>query len=205
MHRSLTQLPLLALCLFMMQSVAGQTFFKKRPLAEITFRSDSVATGEVRFVANEEIHFKPLDEGKSVFYNYKTVKKVTLLDSFNTVYAYKINKNIRQIQLVKLDISGKINLYSRSQTGEAMVAGPGGLGGTGIQHTETTYYLGLPDSDIITGIGIGNVYSNRFKKVIKEYLSACKDLQRVIDDRKVTRYGIRNVIKYYNNDCQFEE
>ena len=171
----------------------------------LSLKDGSVINGIGKIKTDKQILFKKTKDAEKEFYNYETVKKVTIYtDNAEQTYEYKYVEGFEgfgSIKLLEIIIVGKSNLYQDYSSG--MTYGPNMTGGYGFSsHSKTTYYISKNGEDIAINLKIGNTYSKRFKKIAQKIFSDCPELLNMINTKHFNRYGIKSVVNHYNEECK---
>ncbi len=185
---------LCSLSLFIFSNLIAQNKFS------LTLKDGSVINGLVRISENKIVFRKSLDSEEE-FYDYKTIKKMTVPEKN---YVYKIvegSGGTNSIKLVEVVISGKISLYKGTQQIYYNPSTTNGILGGGSTSSYSIYYISNKDSDVVTNLRIGNIYSSRFKQIAKKHFKSCPDLLEKINKKYFGRYSITSVIMYFNENC----
>jgi hypothetical protein len=172
---------------------------------KITLKDGSVVEGLGRINVDEEIIFKENKEAEKKIYNYINTNKL-IIKIDNTIKRFEYITiegfdNVNSVKLVEKIISGNINLYEDYSSGVSY--SPTISGGYGFSnYSKTTYYISKNENTPATDLRIGNTYSERFKEIAQKSFSDCPDLLNKIDTKYFKRYGIREVVQYYNQSCK---
>jgi hypothetical protein len=199
---------LLCLIIVLVTTIAyGQEKDKYGSLDEIkiTLRDGSIIEGLGRINIDEEIIFKENKEAEKKIYNYKNVDILIIrINDKLTTLEYKIIEGMGSTDSVKLlekIVDGKFNLYEDYISGISY--SPTFSGNYGFSnYSKTTYYICKNGDDTVIDLRIGNTYSERFKEIAQKSFSDCPDLLNKIDTKYFKRYGIREVVNYYNKSCK---
>lgn len=172
---------------------------------KITFRDGSVIEGLGRINVDEEILFKANKEAEKKIYNYKNVDKLAIrIDNKLTTFEYKIIEGMGSTDGVKLlnkIVAGRINLYEDYKSGVSYSPTMNGSYGFS-NYSKTIYYISKNGDDTVIDLRIGNTYSERFKEIAQNSFSDCPDLLNKISTKYFKRYGIIEVVNYYNKSCK---
>lgn len=172
---------------------------------KITFRDGSVIEGLGRINVDEEILFKANKEAEKKIYNYKNVDKLAIrIDNKLTTFEYKIIEGMGSTDGVKLlnkIVAGRINLYEDYKSGVSYSPTMNGSYGFS-NYSKTIYYISKNGDDTVIDLRIGNTFSERFKEIAQNSFSDCPDLLNKIGTKYFKRYGIIEVVNYYNKSCK---
>ncbi|QRM88937.1 hypothetical protein FG167_06710 [Lacinutrix sp. WUR7] len=191
---------LLVISLFFISKLTAQNKIS------VTLKDGSSIHGLGRIIEDGKILLKKTKGATKEIYDYKTVEKLTIYndDGVEQNYKHKIiegSAGFGSVKLLEVVIVGEVTLYQDYSSGAAY--GPnmmgGGYGFT--NHPKTTYYIAKKGSDIVTNLKLANTYSKKFIKLTKKYFGDCNELISKIKAKDFKRYGIEDVVKYYNNNC----
>lgn len=172
---------------------------------KITLKNGSIISGLGRINFDEEIIFKENKEAEKKIYNYINVNKVIIkIDNTIKRFEYLTIEGIGSVNSVKLVekiVSGKINLFEDYSSGVSYSQTMNGSYGFS-NYSKTTYYISKNENTPAIDLRIGNTYSERFKEIAQNSFYDCPDLLNKIDTKYFKRYGIKEVVKYYNQYCK---
>lgn len=172
---------------------------------KITLKDGSIIEGLGKINLDEEIIYKENKEAEKKIFNYKNVDRLIIkIDNTIKRFEYLTIEGIDGInreKLVEKIITGKINLYEDYTSGVSYSPTMNGSYGFS-NYSKTTYYISKNENIPATDLRIGNTYSERFKEIAQKSFSDCPDLLNKIDTKYFKRYGIREVVKYYNQSCK---
>lgn len=155
----------------------------------IVLRDSTKINGLGRKNFNNEIAFKTDEKAETIIYNHKQLKAVSMnIEDKTFVYEYKIENNSTNVKLLELLIKGKINLYSETKCGSP-------------QFCTIKYYISKGNEDSVENLGIARTRSNSFQEIAAKYLADCPDLIEKIKAKYFRKYGVNDVVNYYNNLC----
>ena len=102
--------------------------------------------------------------------------------------------------LLQITIDGKMSLYEDVYEG---FTNPAMTGGLSMNNSTTTYYISKQGSNEAVNLRVGTTYSKRFRKIAQVFFEDCPDLLEKINSKSYfKRYGIKEVINFYNAECQ---
>ena len=99
--------------------------------------------------------------------------------------------------LIEKIVSRKMNLYRREVT-QNVSMGPGM--GT-MPRRASFFYLSHPDSPSAEYVK-ANTYSRKFRKKAAKRFKNCPGLVQKIQQKEFERYGIEQIVKFYNSKCK---
>ena len=99
--------------------------------------------------------------------------------------------------LLKVEIKGKVNLYS------ILVANPPSMGPNGMMYggggTHTVYYVSKNNSEFISSL-VGT-FGGGFKRRAMKFFNDCPELVEKIKRRKYKFRDFKEIVQFYNNKC----
>jgi len=195
---------LLLLCLCFGLSVSAQ---KNR--AKLFFKDSTTQVGLAKISKSGNIVFRKEAKAKKVTYSSQDVYEVHIKEKgFYKRYFYKMDYESRKVQLLRLIKEGPVSLFGdirQYTTHTPYMNGNGSLnpgGGGSFKQTKETYYLCDGNDRLVVNIKKGNTHLNKFLEIAEIYFMDCPELISSIKNKEFSKYGIRDVIEYYNSYCK---
>ena len=146
---------------------------------------------------NFKVEYKPFKKGKKKRFKRKNVEKVIFSDpKIGTYVRVRVSK--KQEQFFKVEVIGKVSLYSRS----VEVTAPSTSGLSGIQHgglsiDSNEYYVKRKHEQIASPLVTARI-SKSFRFRAKNYFSDKKEIVKKIENKIYKEEDIVQLVKDYN-------
>jgi len=108
--------------------------------------------------------------------------------------------NKEDAKVVKRLEVGKVSLFYLSKKGYRTH----GINGQNSGYVSATnnMYVKRGHEAVATHLGSNKLVSKNFKKAATEYFKDCISLVEKLDKKEFTKWDIREIIRYYNRECE---
>jgi hypothetical protein len=177
--------------------------------AKLFFKDSTTQVGLAKITKSGKIVFRKETKAKKETYSSQDVYEVHIKKKgFYKRYFYKIDYESRKVRLLQLIKEGPVSLFGDIReftTYSPYMNGNGSLnpgGGGPYKQTKETYYLCDGDDVLVVNLKKGNTHLNKFLELAKIYFMDCPELITSIENKEFAKYGIRDVVEYYNSYCK---
>ncbi len=145
--------------------------------------------GKVALVEVDDLlYFKNNKTEGNTLYDFNEIKHLTIkVNDIDRVFEYK-TFNEEWFKLVEKIIVGKIILYQ-------------GYYDLSSTDAKRVYYLSKKDDDAISSLKVCDTYNRSIQGILCGFVKDCPDLYKKIKSKYFKRYGIKDIVNYYNNNC----
>ena len=188
---------ILVLLLFISVGFFAQKKSNEYQLGKVYLKDGKVLKGIVKKTSTNLIKFKKTESSKTETFDYKTAKKLVLIES-KSEFLYKVEN--RKIRLLQRLVHGNLELYFYTAEKQGVPHGMKAL-------TYKVYFIGnrnvitverLPESPL----------SKKFIKTLSKYTSNCKVFSKKIKDKEIIKQKykintslVENMVLDYNSVC----
>ncbi|SFS31977.1 hypothetical protein [Lutibacter maritimus] len=151
--------------------------------------------GLIKVKKFDGIIFKLDENSKEIYYDEKhiigyDIKKENDIEK----YRYKIVENASFLRPMKMEISGKISLFSVNNSGTHMIPmGPSGVMTPMGSFTKIVYFIEKDNRLIRTG--------TRLDKKTLELFQDCYTLIEKLDKNEIKKREVEKIVNFYNSNC----
>lgn len=185
---------------FLFCSVISVSAQKNR--AKLFFKDSTNLVGLAKITKSDKIIFRKDAKSKKQTYSGLDVYEVHIKEKgYYKRYFYKTNYETGQVLLLQLIKDGTVRLFGDIRKYTTPVNNGVGMTGT-FKQTKETYYLGDAGDLRVVNVKRGNTYLKNFLKIAKIYFMDCPDLITSIEGKEFSKFGIRDVVEYYNSYCR---
>jgi len=145
--------------------------------------------GKVALVeVNDLLYFKKNKTEGNTLYDINDIKHLTVkVNDIDRTFEYK-TFNEEWFKLVEKIIVGKVTLYQ-------------GYYDLTSTDAKRIYYLSRKDDDVIRSVRVGDTYDRSIQGILCGFMRNCPDLKKKITSKFFKRYGIKDIVNFYNNNC----
>lgn len=145
--------------------------------------------GKVALVEVDDLlYFKNNKTEGNTLYDFNEIKHLTVkVNDIYRTFEYKTFHG-EWLKLVEKIIVGKVILYQ-------------GYYDLTSTDAKRVYYLSKKDDDAISSIKLGDTYNRSIQGKICGFVKDCPNLYKKVKSKYFKRYGVKDIINYYNNDC----
>ncbi len=196
--------------LFLLLAFSTVQLQAQKTKAILTFKDGTVLEGLGKIKSFGKVKFRKARKEKAIKYSFEELEKVKIYEGgeINT-YVYRPVKDSEFSKVLQLIEKGKVTLYRIHSEGYVANAnmGTGGFGGAGVgfgagnYYSINNYYVQRGNEEEVTHLGSNQLFSKNFKKAASSYFADCASLIEKIQTKEFKKRHIREVVEYYNNDC----
>ena len=185
----------------------NQSCLSQKSRAEMVLKNGDTLVGLVK-ITNGKVKFRSSKEVRPDLYLFEAIKQITIHENSEPkVYQNIPIKNLKAPNLLLLEVSGKVNLYTDHSFGY-MATGPSGVGspggtsfGGGQFYSVNHYYLKRHNEETAFHIGSDQLFSTNFKKAASDYFSDCLVLKQKIEAKEFKKRDLVEIVNFYNSQC----
>lgn len=178
-------------------SILGQKKTNEYQLGKIYLKDGKVLKGIVKKTSTSLIKFKKTESSKTETFDYKTAKKLVLIES-KSEFLYKVvNRKIRLLQRL---VQGNLELYFYTAAKQGTPNGMNAL-------TYKVYFIGNSNSNLVERLAESPL-SKKFIKKLSRYTSDCKSFLKKIKNKETIKENfiinkklVENMVADYNSVC----
>ncbi|MFD0963317.1 hypothetical protein ACFQ1O_04795 [Pseudofulvibacter geojedonensis] len=173
----------------------------------IVYKEGKTLEGYGKILGENRIKFWHSNKSKPVKWSYKDLKSVNYIKihTNNKTLMYQfVRIDDTRIKLLKLTVSGAINLYERVTNSAPMYMAGGGMNGMGYWSgggTINNYYVKRKGEVKATHLGSNQLFTKNFKKAMSEYVKDCNELVVKIQNKEYKKKHLEQIVEYYNSNC----
>jgi len=165
----------------------------------ISLKDGSVLNGYGKVILiefDDFISFKRSKEEGETLYGFENVVHLkTKVGNSERLFEYKTltaSPSGEWLKLIETVILGKVTLYQ-------------GYFDATSTDKKRTYYISNKGDDFVKSLKSGDTYSYSITKTILKYTRSCSALTSKLKSKHFNRYGIKDIIAYYNNNCSIKK
>ena len=145
--------------------------------------------GKVALVEVDDLlYFKNNKKEGNTLYDFNDIKHLTIkINDIKRTFEYK-TFNKEWFKLVEKLIVGKVTLYQ-------------GYYDLTSTDNKRVYYLSKKDNETISSIRVGDLYDRSIQGMLCGFMCDCPGLKKKIISKHFRRYGIKDIVNFYNNNC----
>lgn len=145
--------------------------------------------GKVALVEVDDLlYFKNNKTEGNTLYNFNDIKYLKIkVNDVDRTFEYK-TFNGEWSKLVEKIIVGKVILYQ-------------GYYDLTSTDAKRVYYLSKEGDDSITSIKAGDTYNRSIQGKLYSFMRDCPSLKKKIMSKYFKRYGVKDIVNFYNNSC----
>jgi len=175
--------------------------------ATLIFKDGTTIQGLAKLSGIDKVKFKRNKKEKATKYHFSELKKAIINDGeASSTYVYA-KVDIDTYKVLEEITIGKVNLYSMEfsgYSGPVYMAGPNGGSWTGMGHSYNikNLFVSREGEEIVTHLGSNQLFTKNFKKAASTYFKDCPELVKKIQNKKLKKRDIKDIVEFYNNQCQ---
>jgi len=177
---------------------------------EVIFKDGSKVEGFGRFTNTENVKFRKFRRAKEEFFYFKDIDTLKIYYDFEpNVYVQMPVEGKKKPKVLEVARTGKNVIFYRENI--SGFNGASGLrngfsnfgAGIGSFYTIRNSYLRKPDAQKVIHLGSNSnhLFTKNFKKAAVEFFSDCGILVSKIQNKEFTKRDLKEVIDFYNNEC----
>jgi hypothetical protein len=145
--------------------------------------------GKVALVdVDDLLYFKKNEIEGNTLYDFNDIKYLTIkVNNQDRTFEYKTFLG-EWSKLVEKIIVGKVTLYQ-------------GYYDLTSTDSKRVYYLSKKDNDDISSVKSGDTYNRSIQGKIYGFTHDCPVLKKKLTSKYFKRYGIKDIVNFYNNNC----
>ena len=149
--------------------------------------------GKVALVEVDDLlYFKNNKTEGNILYDFNDIKHLKVkVNDLDRTFEYK-TFNEEWFKLVEKIIVGKVTLYQ-------------GYYDLTSTDAKRVYYLSKKDDDAISSVKSGDTYNRSIQGKICGFIYDCPNLYKKIKSKYFKRYGIKDIVNFYNNESTSEK
>jgi len=172
--------------------------------ATLFFKDGTEQSGWAKITNSNKIKFRKQKGAKKKVFNSKELNSILIKEGEDEKeYVYKKTDKHNKVELLRVVIKGKINLFEKITNGYmagAPMAG-GGMSG-GHHYSISNYYVSRSDVyNVNLLFSTGTLFGKSFKKKASEYFKDCPSLVKKLQDKVFRKGDLEKIVTYYNEDC----
>jgi len=185
-----------------------QTITGQKCEATLYFKDGTVLKGYGKLKINGVVKFRKTLDEKPKKHDFVVLEKMeTTINEDSKVFVQVKVKNKEKLEILDLEIKGKLNLYIKINQGyNHNFSGNFEQGGmsipTGVNfYSIQNYYVKRKDENQAFHLGSNQAFSKNFKKAASLYFSDCPELVNKIENKVYKKKDLKRIIKFYNENC----
>jgi len=145
--------------------------------------------GKVTLVdVDDLLYFKKNKSEGNILYDFNDIKHLKVkVNDLDRTFEYKMFHG-EWFKLVEKIVTGKVILYQ-------------GYYDLTSTDAKRVYYLSKKDDDAISSLKVGDTYNRSIQGILCGFMCDCPGLKKKITSKYFKRYGIKDIVNFYNNNC----